>query len=116
MEIEKSNIPHANMEYIYLLDMIWEDDVVGHSNIKYGTIVNNVVAVVINNDINGYKFNIKGDSKLYKCHYNWAFAENTEENIKRLALCKEKEKELNRIKGEYEILKNDVITLHNKKI
>jgi len=75
--------PKPGMEYIYRLDMAWQNGVNGHIPIELNSIVTDVVAEYRDNDscvINRYFFTLKSNDERYHCGYSWAFAENTEEN------------------------------------
>lgn len=113
--IEKGENSKSDMEYLYLLDMVWEKDSLGHIDIKYGTIVHNVRPVIRNEQHCGYEFNI-GDSLIcYRSNYPWAFAENTEENRKRIEKYHKKLKTFKKIEKECDILRNEIVTLKIKK-
>lgn len=74
----KRPTPKKGMEYIYLLDMVWNDEVIGHIPMKIGSIM-----IDVERD-NQYEsrlhFTHKESGERYYCHYGWALAEKTPEN------------------------------------
>ena len=82
-------------EYIYLLDVAWIKDSFSQLDVKYGTIVHDVYKKG-----GKYFFHIDDSLVLYSCTYQWAFAENTSENIKRIEEYLIKDKEHKRIGNE----------------
>lgn len=75
--------PKSDIEYIYILDMMWEKN--PHKEI-YLKKKRNIVINVKQLGVSEYSFNLKDDltKKTYYCSYGWVFVENTEENVKLL--------------------------------
>ncbi len=70
--------PNPNMEYVYCLDIIWRPDRLGHSTIKKGSIMVDVIQL----DNKSYEFTSKENGERFRTNYAWALVENTPENIK----------------------------------
>lgn len=73
--INKNKEPKVDVEYIYLHTMSWDED--GESNLKYGSIVIDVVK--LEND--SFTFIEKETGKKFRTNYGWSLAENCKENI-----------------------------------
>lgn len=76
-----NNEPKYDMEYIYLMDMIWKPNGRMESfYIKEGTIMINIKK----RENNSYEFTCKETGEIYQTNYGWSLAENTEENTNRI--------------------------------
>lgn len=101
-----------NMEYIYLLDMIWKPNQFGDQPIKVGTIMKDV----IQSENGGYEFTCKETGERFRTNYAWALAENTPKNIKRIEEYNEEYSKLQKFENKVSLLRNDIITLKPKTI
>lgn len=101
--IHDNKEPKEEMEYIYLLDMIWKPNVFGSFPMTIGTIMTNVKR--LHND--SFEFTDKETGERYRTNYGWALAENTPENLIRI-------EEYNIAKNEMDVLKKKVKKLRNK--
>jgi hypothetical protein len=92
--IDKGNVPDPNKEYIYRLDVAWRANKLEHEPYKKDSIVINVTQ-----EQGGmYHFVDKLTGEEYRCSYNWAFADNTPENLLRIA-------EYEKLRKEYSVAK-----------
>lgn len=102
--ISKENkIPKENMEYVYILDIIWKPNSFGSIKIVPGKIITNVVRL----ENNGYEFILKETGEKYCTNYGWSLMENTPENHEAF-------KVLNIGKQKLEAFKKEVNLLHKK--
>lgn len=100
--------PKQNMEYLYLMEMIWLDESL-HPQTKverYTVMVN-----VVKNDDESFSFQSKETGVKYRTNYGWALAENTPENLERIRLSDEQDKIYSEHKRKAKKLRNEVITL-----
>lgn len=104
---EKNLEPKSNTEYIYGLDIIWEIGKLESIKTTEGIIVEKVMQ----EDVGGYSFNIKGEEKRYRCSYGWAFVENTIENKELLAQIEEENNKLKEQELKIKELKNKLTSL-----
>jgi hypothetical protein len=94
-------------EYIYRYNFIWKPNSLESYPIKENLIVNNVFKT----DGGGYEFSVKETGEKYECQYNWAFAENTPENILAIEEFEEKNKELKILQNECNLLRDKIKTI-----
>jgi hypothetical protein len=110
--IDKTNgQPKPDMEYIYRLDMVWTPNKLEGKSIKIGTIVTNVVQL----ENKGYQFICKETGELLRTNYAWALAENTPENVKRIAIYEKEYIEFKKFEKKINSLRNNITTLKPKK-
>lgn len=108
--INDNKKPTVGMEYIYLLDMVWEDGRFESLPFEYGSIVTDVEIM----DNSSFKFKLKGSDKIYKTNYGWSLVENTVENKIKLDKYLESNKKLEEIKIETKRLRNEVKDLNGQ--
>lgn len=106
--ISKENkIPKENMEYVYILDMIWKPDVFGSIKIVPGKIVTNVVIL----ENHSFEFILKETGEKYCTNYGWSLMENTPENHEALKLLNIEKQKLEAFKKEVNLLRKKIKTL-----
>jgi len=97
------------MEYIYLFDMVWNAK--GKSlPFEYGSIVVDVIKK------GRYSFTDKKTGKRYNTTYDWAFAENTPDNLIEINKYIEKVKEFDELKKMIRNQRKNITTLENNDI
>ncbi len=109
--IDKDNAlnPNPNMEYIYLMDIIWNPNKLEEKTIKYGTIMKNVKRL----ENGSYEFQSKETNEIFCTNYSWSLAENTTENIERIKEYNKKNKKLQRYKKYVDTLRKNIKTLES---
>ena len=93
---------NSDVDYIYILDMLWTPNRLDSFPIEKGTIVENLME----NDNGMYSFNVKGGSQEYTCSYRWAFLEKNKSNISILKKIDKEEIKLKKQKDKIKQLKN----------
>ncbi len=96
------------MEYIYLLNMAWDEH--GSLPFEYGSIVTDVV------EKGYYFFTDKKTGNRYHACYVWAFAENTPDNVVEINKYIEKLNECEKLKKVVDKLHRNITTLENNDI
>lgn len=106
--IDKNNKePKSDIEYIYMLDVVWLPDKLGDRPIKPKTIVTNVIRLS-----NGsYEFKCKDTGEILRCNYAWALAENTPENINNIKIYEAELKKYKIATKKLELVKKNIKTL-----
>lgn len=108
--IDKNNgIPNSDMEYIYLMDMIWKPNDFNSFPIEKGTLMYNVIQM----SNKSYQFTCKKTGEIYCTNYAWALAENTIDNIEKIKKFEEENIKLEQFKKQVDLLRNKIITLEN---
>ena len=106
--INKNNLnPNPDIEYIYLLDMVWKPGKLESKYIKQGTIVIDVIKL----KNNSFHFTNKETNERLCTNYGWALAENTYENNKRIELYNKELIRFKKFEKYIKKLKNNIITL-----
>ena len=105
--INKNKEPKKGLEYIYLMDMMWEIGKLGNIPCEKGTIVTDVVK--LQND--SFEFVVKESGKRFKTTYGFALAENTPENVERIKDYRECISRFNEIEKEMSNLRSKVVDL-----
>ena len=75
--IHDNKEPKEEMEYIYLLDMIWKPNEFGSFPMTIGRIMTNVKRLY--ND--SFEFTDKDTGEIYRTNYGSTLAENTPKNV-----------------------------------
>ena len=106
--IDKDNgKPNPDLEYIYLLDMVWIPNQLGDVPIKKGTIVTNVKQL----DNGSYEFINKETGEILETNYAWSLAENTPENILKIEKYNQEFKKFKEYEKQINKLRNEIVTL-----
>lgn len=107
------------MEYIYLLDMVWQRQDMkkgfgmqtGEKKFEYGSIV-----VDVSEENGCFHFTDKKTGNRYHNHYAWAFAENTPDNVIEINKLIETNKELDILNRRSKAIHKNITTLKNNDI
>ena len=110
--IDKDTVePKKDMEYIYMMDMVWTPNKLGSKYIKEGTIVTNVTKM----ENGSFQFTNKENGEVLRTNYGWSLAENTTENQLSIdeyeneyILFKEYEKKVDSLRNKIKTLKNGI--------
>ena len=102
--------PPSDKEYLYLFNTAWTMDrnVIGNEvAIKEKTIITNVRKSFTG----GFEFVVKATGEKLRCNYGWAFAENTPENIQRIAVYEQAKALYESFKRTKEQFWSEIVTL-----
>lgn len=110
--IDKDTVePKKDMEYIYMMDMVWTPNKLGSKYIKEGTIVTNVTKL----ENGSFQFTNKENGEVLRTNYAWSLAENTidnklliEEYENEYILFKECKKKVDSLRKNIKTLKNGI--------
>lgn len=106
--IDKTNKnPKKDMEYIYLMDMVWKPGQLEHVVIKPHTIMTDVIQL----ENKSYEFTCKETNERLKTNYAWSLAENTPENKKRIEEYENEYAKLKEFEKHVDSLRKKIITL-----
>jgi hypothetical protein len=104
---ENKGIPKPDMEYIYMMDMVWTPNVLGDKPIKIGTIMVDVIQL----ENRSYEFTCKETGERLRSNYAWSLAENTPENVKRIKFYNKEYIKFKKHEKKIKYLRNDIFTL-----
>lgn len=109
--IDKKNLePKPELTYVYLMDMVWRPNELGHHPIAVGTVVTDV----IQKENKSYEFKIPGTEGTWRTNYAWALAENTVENIERIKIYHQEQAKLEEMQKRVDGIRNEIVTLDGK--
>ena len=100
--------PKEGMEYLYRLSMVWKPNTFSKS---FPIEINTIVVDVKKIGGSHYQFKNKETQELLECHYPWALAEHTPENLQRILEFQKSDAEYERLEKIRLDLAKKIVTL-----